>query len=382
MRKLVIAIALGWLILLLFRFESLYILENMISDKLATQTSAVDVDPRIKIISIDDESLEKVGSWPWPRDIMADLIDTVASNGATAVSSYVLFTQQSVDPNEDKALAEVIAKHDHVYLAVYFDFEALTKPKQELEQNYLILPIVNIPQDRIGHINFLPDKDGVVRKALPGIPTLEEEVVPSLDIRLLNVLLPEQQKITWNNNYFWFRGEEEMVVDKTLQLGLSYSTSPEDPKFDIIPAWQVIEGEIDSTYFKDSIVMIGHYSEQQQDLFSTPFGKQMNSLEIHANIIQAGLDDKFYTELEESRGGLITLLLVLIAFVLFVSIKTGLGAIILIISIAIYSAIVYYLFNSYGMLYPYFYAILALLLAFGGASMEKHLTKRKERIEG
>ena len=366
--------------IILFRIEGLYILENLFADKLTTQIHAV--DPRIKILAIDEESLEKVGSWPWSRDNVAELVDTLASSGATAVWTNVLFTEKSANPNHDKELAEVIAKHDNVFLPVYFDFEALTKTKEELEQEYLKLPIVDIPMARIGHNNILEDKDNVVRKILPGIPTLDEEIIPSIDIRLANLLLPDEEKISWDEDYSWFRGEEPIVVDKTLQIGLTYASSAEDPQFDITPAWKLITGEIEPKYFENSIVMIGLYAAEQADQYITPFGKkQMNSVEVHANSIQAILDDKLYEKMSDSYASFLVLLIGMFSFVIFEVIRLRLSTILLITSIIGYTVFVVYYFNAAELLLPYSYTIFALLFAFGASMVNRSLLERKELKE-
>ncbi len=377
MKKVIIALVLGWTMIFLLHFDSFYFIEGILSDKLTIKTRPI--DPKIKILAIDSESLDKIGKFPWSRDTMADLIDKIATGGATAVWTDFLFTEQSSDPEEDKALAQVVAKHNNVYLPVRFQFEALQKPKRELEQEYLKLPVVDIPKDRLGHINVLPDKDNVIRKALLGIPNLEEEIIPSIDVRLANLLLPEESKITWDQNYVWQRGGEIIPIDERLLVGFAYASSPAQSKHDIIPAWKVMQGKIDPAYFKDSLVLIGPYAPGLQDQFSTPMAKdQMYEVEIHANITQALLDNELYTKASKSRAIIIVALVAVIGFVLFDWVKAKLGAIILFLLIIGHSGIVYYFYNSKAILLPYFYTIIALVLAYVAFMINRHLEKRKE----
>src|ERR1700730_18096589 len=42
-------------------------------------------DLPLRIIAIDERSLEQVGQWPWPRGIVAQLIDKLRDTGASAV---------------------------------------------------------------------------------------------------------------------------------------------------------------------------------------------------------------------------------------------------------------------------------------------------------
>jgi adenylate cyclase len=376
LKKIIIALVLAWTMIFILHFDSFYFVEGILTDKLTTK--ARPVDSQIKILAIDSESIEKIGKFPWPRDTMADLIDKVATGGATAVWVDFLFTEQSPDPEEDKALAQVVVKHNNVYLPVRFRFEALQKPKRQLEQEYLKLPVVDIPKDRLGHTNILPDKDNVLRKALLGIPSLEEEIIPIIDVRLANLFLPEESKITWNQNFVWQKGKEIIPIDERLQVGFAYASSTVQSQYDLVPAWRVMQGEIDPTYFKDSLVFIGPYAPGLQDQFNTPTAKnQMYEVEIHANITQALIDNALYTQVSKARAIMIVVLVAVLAFALFERVKAKLGIIILVLLIIANSGIVYYFYNSQALLLPYFYTIVALILAYTAFLLNQHFEKRK-----
>jgi adenylate cyclase len=47
----------------------------------------------VAIVDIDDESLAALGQWPWPRTLIADLVDRLAKAGAAAVGFDVLFAE-------------------------------------------------------------------------------------------------------------------------------------------------------------------------------------------------------------------------------------------------------------------------------------------------
>jgi len=50
-------------------------------------------DAPVRIIDIDEASLEKIGQWPWPRDILAQLVDRLSEAGAAAIAFDVLFAE-------------------------------------------------------------------------------------------------------------------------------------------------------------------------------------------------------------------------------------------------------------------------------------------------
>ena len=58
------------------------------------------LDPRafdpalpVRIVDIDEESLKRIGQWPWPRTVLADLVDKLAADGAAAIGFDMVFPE-------------------------------------------------------------------------------------------------------------------------------------------------------------------------------------------------------------------------------------------------------------------------------------------------
>ena len=62
--------------------------------KSSTQTAS----KKIVIIAIDDQSIENIGRWPWPRDTHARMLDILKQGGAKAVGQTVFFSEPQLDP--------------------------------------------------------------------------------------------------------------------------------------------------------------------------------------------------------------------------------------------------------------------------------------------
>src|SRR5689334_19611453 len=45
-----------------------------------------DADSPVRIVAVDDESLAKLGQWPWPRAMIAELVTRLGDLGAAAVA--------------------------------------------------------------------------------------------------------------------------------------------------------------------------------------------------------------------------------------------------------------------------------------------------------
>lgn len=49
---------------------------------------------RIAIVNIDDKSLKKLGPWPWPRSIIAEMISILKNNGAKLIGLDMIFGEK------------------------------------------------------------------------------------------------------------------------------------------------------------------------------------------------------------------------------------------------------------------------------------------------
>src|SRR5262245_42191433 len=89
----------------------------------------------VRVIDIDEASLKAVGQWPWPRTVLADLVNKLAAGGAAAIGLDIVFPEpdrmspanalrfrpesaavetlpEEIDklPSNDKVFAEAITK--------------------------------------------------------------------------------------------------------------------------------------------------------------------------------------------------------------------------------------------------------------------------------
>jgi len=53
---------------------------------------------KIAVIAIDDESINNLGRWPWPRDLHAELINRLTEGGAKVIGQTVFFLEPQIDP--------------------------------------------------------------------------------------------------------------------------------------------------------------------------------------------------------------------------------------------------------------------------------------------
>lgn len=65
---------------------------------------------QLRLVAIDDASLDTIGRWPWPRVRIAQALDEVRIAGAKAVAFDVLFLEPEEGSAGDQALAEAIGR--------------------------------------------------------------------------------------------------------------------------------------------------------------------------------------------------------------------------------------------------------------------------------
>jgi len=101
---------------------------------------------KISVIAIDDESIENIGRWPWPRDLHAELIDRLTEGGAKVVGQTVFFLEPQVDPGtlyirelieffSTASFGDVPADIDA--LGAMLEFEGKNKAVSEILEFYL-----------------------------------------------------------------------------------------------------------------------------------------------------------------------------------------------------------------------------------------------------
>ena len=69
---------------------------------------------KITLIDIDDKSLADLGPWPWPRNIIAEMIEILNGEGAKLIGINIPFTEKEHNEglNEVKTFREKYEKKD------------------------------------------------------------------------------------------------------------------------------------------------------------------------------------------------------------------------------------------------------------------------------
>jgi diguanylate cyclase (GGDEF)-like protein len=116
---------------------------------------------RVVVVEIDQQSLERLGRWPWPRRLHAELIDRLAAAGAAVIGYDVLFAEPSAaEPEGDRALEQAVAAASMVVLPVIAELPTHRLPPLE------VLPFGRLPElaAMLGHGHLVEDRDDRLRR--------------------------------------------------------------------------------------------------------------------------------------------------------------------------------------------------------------------------
>jgi len=287
-------------------------LDRLIYD---AQSSVIqhDASDEIVIIAIDETSLHSIGRWPWPRNIHADLINKLSEHHTKAILIDVIFSESSLNTQEDRLLAEAIKNNGKVVLPVLLE---QTRVRGHLLET-LPLPIFTQAAASMGHVHIELDPDGIARGTYlfeglgearwPHIGLALLHMLDEIEVRSIND--DQQIKNTTNSQWAWVR-EQHFLIPYIGPPGSFQTTSYLNVLND-----QILPGAL-----KDKIVLIGVTAAGLGDSLPTPvsgLARAMPGIEINANIIQAIKSNTLISTLSSALHYLLAGCLVMLPILLF-----------------------------------------------------------------
>ncbi|HXH64877.1 MAG TPA: adenylate/guanylate cyclase domain-containing protein [Mariprofundaceae bacterium] len=300
----------------------------------------------VVIVAVDDASLDAVGRWPWPRDKIGAIVERVLEHDhARALGFDMVFSEAQTNPVTETLrlmqaqgqrvppVADWLASHrqdgdldrhfeallerfkDRVALGYFFYPEGSNPPvliRRRVGQEMAMLQPSAIsvsmtadahaPMPRIaaiegnipgimhaaevaGFFNFLPDRDGMVRR-VPLVATYDGMVYPSLDLQLLRIALgwpTVSAHVTDAGVEYVSLGKH--VVHTDLGGGMLLNHYGPAHSFRHVPAIDVLEGRENPDLFNNAIVLLGVTAVGVYDQRSIPFDATFPGVEAHAAAI-------------------------------------------------------------------------------------------------
>lgn len=153
--------------------------------------------------------------------------------------------------------------------------------------------------DGIGHVNFFPDEDGCLRNQIHVLGYLKNTYFPSFALaiaKLFKGVKDEDITVFLGKGIYLGAGPSSIkvpAVDFKMRTLINWSQGP-DVVFHQTPFTKVFKNQIQTSLFKDKIVIIGLVATGIGDRFATPISGNMPGLEVVANSVANILDQRFY----------------------------------------------------------------------------------------
>lgn len=375
-------------------------------------------DAPVRIIDIDDESIRRLGQWPWPRTDMARLIDRLGLAGASVIAFDVVFSEP--DRTSPRQLAEQLARGGASPAVIgtirrlpdndaqlgqsiaatptvlgYFLVNDRQGPPIETKAGFAIggspprevpefrraissLPILNDAANGSGTISLPPDSDGILRN-VPLLARQGDTLLPSLSLEALRVAQGAGSITVRTSDA---SGETQgapgrVVAIKVGQFELPTTasggfwlhwTGPAPAR--TIPAWQVLDGTLSPEQLEAAvagkIVFVGAGAIGLRDLISNPLSDHELGVTAHAQVVEQAVLGKFLLRPDWAPGLelALTLLLGIGLSLLLPRLGAAKGAIIVVAATGLVVAGSWLAFSRQGYLLDPVYPLILLVLVY------------------
>jgi adenylate cyclase len=308
----------------------------------------------VRIIDLDDESLEEISQWPWPRTIVAELVRKLVDDyGVAAVAFDVVFAEP--DRTSPRQLADTLAEvtpeireailalpdNDEYFASIIENrpvilgqsiiprgdpppaddlprvrgFGALAKAPDLAPIDQYLLNFANIERNLsiledaapgIGLFSFQPDEDNVVRR-VPMVVAVDGELYPALSVEALRVVLENYsggQELSMLVKY-------DATGAETINVGPQFALSTDHSghawiyyapytRDRYVSAKDVLNGTAPAAALQNHIVILGTSAAGLQDIRATPLANALPGVEVHAQILENILSGIFLKRYPES----------------------------------------------------------------------------------
>ncbi len=328
----------------------------------------VETGAPLAVIDIDEASIAKLGQWPWPRTAMADLVDRIGALGAVTIAFDLVFSEPDrtsmeqqaealrrggadvtlppgVTASNDMLLAQAIGRNS-VTLGIAISNETsnvLPAPKSGISfagadpKTYLAdfhgglanLPELTAAASGMGSFSFPTATDGVVR-TIPLVFSSGGNLYPALGVEALRLAQGAGTLIVRSTGASGEAdtGQPAMVAVRDGALDIPTGASGDFwiyysglPSMPVVSAADILGDNAQAIADKIAgrIVLIGTSAVGLRDLVTTPTGRGVPGVRVHAEIIDQIVGQVFLTRpdwapgLELAGAGLAGFVLLLVA---------------------------------------------------------------------
>lgn len=265
---------------------------------------------RVVVIDIDEASLARVGPWPWPRQVLADLANALHAQGAAVQLMDIVFPEPR--PGDD-VLAAALARQP-VHIGQIFALAPDAARVGRLSGALAGLPCESVfpvaggyvanaaslaqaaGARGAGHISPALDADGAVRRIAP-VLCHRQRSYPALALLGVAGLVHTEPELRYEAGRAPFGPQGWLhlpALDLKLPLDADGSTrlpyALPAAALTGVSAADVLDGRVPTDLLQGAIALVGATAFGIGDTVPTPLAANVPGVEIHARFIAALLD--------------------------------------------------------------------------------------------
>ena len=386
----------------------------------------------VRIVDIDEAALAEYGQWPWPRTIVARLIDKLTEKGAAVIAFDVVFAEPDrssisrmvrdlvsfTDPETVQKLAAAIQDNDQVLadamaqsrvvLGFGFDLKGVAQPPRRYHGTAFAgddpsqflpvqqgtvksIPLLEAAAKGNGSVNT--DLESLVIRRVPMLFRLvgQEGVYPALSIEALRVGQGASTylvKSSGASSELSFgaktgivaikTGDIEALTDARGRLAL-YDTGHRAERY--LSARAVLKDEAPANKIEGHVVFIGTSAIGLKDVRSTPVEDSVPGVEVHAQLAEQMLEHEFLARPDFADGAeFLYLAAIGILFVILLPrLSAGRMTIVAAIFITIGLVVPWIAFSHYDLLFDPIYPPVTLAAIYVSGTALAFMRTERER---
>ncbi len=293
------------------------------------------VSNRVVVVDIDEKALAAHGQWPWPRDLVADLVKRIAGGKPLVIGMDIFFPEPdryspgvvaarlegtAPDiaarlrglPSNDALLGKALAAVPSVLGVAGLENRdpRFAGPPRAPPVRYLdgageklrAYPghLRNVPEvdaGAAGHGLYSIDLESGVARQLQMVARFDQATVPTLAVEMIRVALGAPLTIapSLGGTLEMRFGEYAVPMQPDGKAYVRYGHSQRDR---LVSAAGVLDGSVDASQFEEKLVLVGFTGLGLVDLVATPLGETVFGVENHAQAAEAILEGQFLRRIE------------------------------------------------------------------------------------
>jgi len=320
-------------------------IEKTLYDQRLTLNMSNTQDRDVAIANIDEKSIAELGQWPWRRDVLAQMVDTLFNHYQIKALGFDMVFAEASD-NTGQEVLDLLAQSDLQEHGTFQTAFRVLQPQLDFDQqfadslaqqkvvlgivfeptpkagvNNLPLPIQKLPpnvmrantmHEAYSYVANLPklqqhgtggffdnpllDEDGVFRR-VPMIQTIRGVVYPSLSLELARLALDaDKLEVQYQETAGLFVPKSIAIGDKELAVGrqgeIFVPYRGKEHSFPYISIIDILQQKVAEHALKDKVILVGSDAAGLLDLRTTPFANSFPGVEVHANLVAGILQNR------------------------------------------------------------------------------------------